>query len=171
MALFFELGFGILLCAIISFLLPFRNGFGARCVVIETAPSQSYLAGRQFSSCLYAPFFCNLLPIGTGGWHTFLICHLSCGFRQHMQGGTTALISAAQNGKLDCVHLLVGAGADKEARDDVRPASFVRSRACAFGVGFVFEADMRGSSRHGRLVFLALEMSLCELDYLFIFFF
>ena len=86
-------------------------------------------AVQQLSVCA---LFGNLLPIV--GWHTFLFYDELCGFWQHTQGGNTALISAAQNGNLDCVHLLVGAGADKEARDDVRPASF--------GVGFVFEAGI-----------------------------
>jgi hypothetical protein len=36
------------------------------------------------------------------------------------QSGRTALIQAAQNGHTDCVRLLVQAGADKDAKDNVR---------------------------------------------------
>ena len=36
------------------------------------------------------------------------------------QDGCTALIEAAWSGHADCARLLLDAGADKEARDDVR---------------------------------------------------
>jgi hypothetical protein len=36
------------------------------------------------------------------------------------QDGRTALIYAAQYGRTDCVRLLIDAGADKEARNNVR---------------------------------------------------
>jgi ankyrin repeat protein len=41
------------------------------------------------------------------------------------QDGWTALIVAAQNGHFDCIHLLVDAGADKEAMSNVRYAIFL----------------------------------------------
>jgi hypothetical protein len=37
-----------------------------------------------------------------------------------MQEGNSVLIAAAANGHADCVRLLLAAGADKEARNDVR---------------------------------------------------
>ena len=37
-----------------------------------------------------------------------------------MQGGDTALMWAAQKGRVDCVRLLLDAGADKELVDNVR---------------------------------------------------
>ena len=37
-----------------------------------------------------------------------------------MQEGNSVLIDAAANGHADCVRLLLAAGADKEARNDVR---------------------------------------------------
>ena len=36
------------------------------------------------------------------------------------QRGWTALIYATQSGRVDCVRLLLGAGADKDAKDEVR---------------------------------------------------
>jgi ankyrin repeat protein len=36
------------------------------------------------------------------------------------QRGTTALILAAVNGRADCARLLIDAGADKEAKNNVR---------------------------------------------------
>ncbi len=41
-------------------------------------------------------------------------------FDQGVQRGRTALIWAATEGKADCVRLLLDAGADKEATDEVR---------------------------------------------------
>ena len=40
------------------------------------------------------------------------------------QSGNTALIGAGYGGHEDCVRLLVDAGADKEAKDDVRVTGF-----------------------------------------------
>ena len=40
--------------------------------------------------------------------------------KQHMQGGYTALICAAANGRADCVRLLSEDGANKDAANEVR---------------------------------------------------
>jgi hypothetical protein len=63
------------------------------------------------------------------------------------QSGLTALLSAAEKGRADCVRLLLGAGADKEAKTNVRRVfdrmvmvaamlanflSFVQSISCLF---------------------------------------
>ena len=40
------------------------------------------------------------------------------------QGGETALFSAAYYGNADCVRLLLAAGADKNAQDEVRRCPF-----------------------------------------------
>jgi hypothetical protein len=44
-----------------------------------------------------------------------------------LQGGWTALIRAAVNGQADCARLLIDAGADKEAKTNVRRASVLIS--------------------------------------------
>ena len=46
-------------------------------------------------------------------------------FEQLGQGGWTALILAARWGRTDCVQLLLDAGADKNATDNVRGRSFL----------------------------------------------
>jgi hypothetical protein len=43
------------------------------------------------------------------------------------QSGCTALIRAATNGHAACVRLIINAGADEEAKDNVRVAPFSRS--------------------------------------------
>jgi hypothetical protein len=43
-----------------------------------------------------------------------------CGCNFDWQRGNTALIYAAQYGRVDCVRLLIDAGADKDAKDNVR---------------------------------------------------
>ena len=56
--------------------------------------------------------FIIFIRIDGGGW-----------WRNHIfrtQNGSTALITAAFGGHTDCVRLLAEAGADKEARDEVR---------------------------------------------------
>ena len=42
---------------------------------------------------------------------------------KYTQNGFTALILAAASGHVDCVRLLIDAGADKDAMDDVRRRS------------------------------------------------
>ncbi len=49
---------------------------------------------------------------------------------KHAQTGYTALIYAAIEGRAECVRLLLDAGADKEAADEVRAS---RSAVCASG--------------------------------------
>ena len=48
------------------------------------------------------------------------LAHCLGGFDSESQHGTTALIWAAHNGHADCVRLLIDAGADKDAKDQVR---------------------------------------------------
>jgi ankyrin repeat protein len=43
-----------------------------------------------------------------------------CGVEFDLQDGWTALMYAAQDGRAECVRLLINAGADKEAKDNVR---------------------------------------------------
>ena len=52
-----------------------------------------------------------------------ILCAAACAFDS--QGGTTALIHAAVNGRAECVRLLIDAGADKEAKNDVRRRSLL----------------------------------------------
>ncbi len=49
---------------------------------------------------------------------------LSCG-ESDLQWGNTALICAAENDHAACLRLLIDAGADKEAADDVRCRSLL----------------------------------------------
>ena len=42
------------------------------------------------------------------------------------QDGDMALICAARNGRADCLRLLIDAGADKNARDNVRVGGLLR---------------------------------------------
>jgi hypothetical protein len=49
-----------------------------------------------------------------------------CGGESNSQGGLTALMRAAINVNANCVRLLVDAGADKDATDDVRGRSLLR---------------------------------------------
>jgi hypothetical protein len=53
------------------------------------------------------------------------IFDLKVAFEQLAQGGWTALILAARWGHTDCVQLLLDAGADKNAADNVRGRSFL----------------------------------------------
>ena len=56
------------------------------------------------------------------------------------QDGYTALIFAAMHGRADCVRLLLDAGADKDAKNEVR----ARGSACeALGVGYDADGLMR----------------------------
>ena len=48
-----------------------------------------------------------------------------------LQAGWTALLWAAENGRMDCARLLLDAGADKNAKSNVR-ASAVCMRALLF---------------------------------------
>ncbi len=50
-----------------------------------------------------------------------------CVFTSHAQRGWTPLISAALNGYADCVHLLLNAGADTNAKTGVRVDSCIWS--------------------------------------------
>ena len=50
-----------------------------------------------------------------------------CVFTTHAQRGWTPLISAALNGYADCVHLLLNAGADTNAKTGVRVDSCIWS--------------------------------------------
>jgi ankyrin repeat protein len=43
-----------------------------------------------------------------------------CGGESELQGGMTALLVAILNGHLDCARLLIDAGADKDAAENVR---------------------------------------------------
>ena len=43
----------------------------------------------------------------------------------YLQGGLTALMCAAEDGHTDCVRLLLRAGADKEAKSNVRRRSLL----------------------------------------------
>ncbi len=63
------------------------------------------------SLCIFAGFNCRR-------WCGVLV---SFCLAQH---GSTALMYASQGGHLDCVRLLVDAGADKDAEDNVRDAIF-----------------------------------------------
>ena len=46
--------------------------------------------------------------------------HGGGGAWQHAQGGDTALILVSRLGRLDCARLLLNAGADKDAKNNVR---------------------------------------------------
>ena len=43
-----------------------------------------------------------------------------CGGESKSQGGWTALLNAALHGHADCLKLLIDAGANKDAKDNVR---------------------------------------------------
>jgi ankyrin repeat protein len=45
--------------------------------------------------------------------------------RRRAQNGSTALMFAAEKGHVDCVRLLLDAGADKEAKNEVRASAGV----------------------------------------------
>ena len=51
-----------------------------------------------------------------------------CGGRPVLQNGFTALMWAAENGHTDCVGLLLAAGANREAKSNVRRRSFFHLR-------------------------------------------
>jgi ankyrin repeat protein len=56
----------------------------------------------------------------------FNVCsYLSCCGGSDAQNGYTALMLAAENGHIDCVRLLVDAGAGKEAKSTVRRQSLL----------------------------------------------
>ena len=55
-----------------------------------------------------------------------------CGGESDSQSGYTALIEAASRGHADCVRMLVDAGADKDARDNVRRRSLLCYSAFIF---------------------------------------
>ncbi len=61
---------------------------------------------------------------------TFIVLCVRCwrfvrDFESDSQVGWTALMDAAAYGHADCVRLLIDAGADKEAKSDVRVAAFL----------------------------------------------
>ena len=56
-----------------------------------------------------------------------------------LQNGSTALHHAAEVGDAECVRMLIDAGADKDATDDVRRSSLLLwSAACIHSCHFVF---------------------------------
>jgi ankyrin repeat protein len=57
-----------------------------------------------------------------------------CGGESDSQDGDTALIYAADDGHADCVRLLIDAGADKEAKNNVRR----RSLLCRGSILFIY---------------------------------
>ncbi len=61
-------------------------------------------------------------------------CDLACMFDAHTraQSGYTALIRATENGHVDCVRLLLDAGADKNAKDVVRDCFAVSAAVRVF---------------------------------------
>jgi hypothetical protein len=46
------------------------------------------------------------------------------GCESDAQNGSTVMMIASENGRADCVRLLIDVGADKEAKDDVRVGRF-----------------------------------------------
>ncbi len=57
------------------------------------------------------------------------VCIVICGgaFDQpHAQNGSTALMMAVSDGRVDCAKLLLDAGADKNATDKVRDRTIAR---------------------------------------------
>ena len=62
-------------------------------------------------------------------------------FDQGGQRGRTALIWAATEGKADCVRLLLNAGADKEATDEVRVDRPLSLFQACFGLGYLFDGN------------------------------
>jgi hypothetical protein len=50
---------------------------------------------------------------------SLILCSV-CGGKSDLQGGNTALIYAASSGHADCVRLLIDAGANKDAKTNVR---------------------------------------------------
>ena len=90
-----------------------RVGFASACRM-HMYPSSSSYARALALLCVYECAAASCLP------HT----------HARAQGGKTALMRAASIGRADCVRLLLDAGADKEARNDVRV--FV-CRVCVVG--------------------------------------
>jgi hypothetical protein len=77
------------------------------------------VASHLFVHCsrnLSLLFHCLVFPIKTP-----ILCAISvsCG-KSESQRGWTALMRAAENGRFECVRLLLEAGADKDARTNVR---------------------------------------------------
>jgi hypothetical protein len=54
-----------------------------------------------------------------------MVCDAWSGSEYDAQDGSTALMNASWKGRADCVRLLIDAGADKEARNNVRGRSLL----------------------------------------------
>ena len=61
--------------------------------------------------------------------------------REHAQDEMTALLWAAMEGHADCVRLLLDAGADKDAKNNVRNLPVSILRALLFGSATVSESE------------------------------
>jgi ankyrin repeat protein len=55
---------------------------------------------------------------------------LLCGGKSDTQDGNTALILAAEKGRTDFARLLINAGADMDAKNNVRALDLMRFLAC-----------------------------------------
>ncbi len=62
----------------------------------------------------------RISPISSFFFFNLLVCDVSCVGKSDSQHGSTALLYAVASGHVDCVRLLMDAGADKEAKTSVR---------------------------------------------------
>ena len=84
------------------------------------------------------------------------------------QDGSTALICAAESGHADCVQLLLNAGADKNAKDEVR-VGLLRLRLFAVLQVFLFALflvrQLSGANHFGARMIIAFLRCIFCLDW------
>ena len=74
-------------------------------------------------------------------------------FAARAQFGATALMRAADNGRADCMRLLLDAGADKNAKDRVRAMRCVRMDRWRVGQMLIIDGVCCGEECHLHFLF------------------